>query len=250
MIFYHFESDIGKKRTLNEDSYGHCTSADGSVRFFIVADGMGGHNAGEVASKMAVETFIQAASAFDATHIRLSSLPDRLSKFIKETVFKIDRKIIKKARSGDNCFGMGTTAVMCAVFGKTAVIGNVGDSRAYIANKYTGVKQITVDHSYVEELKKSGYLTQEEVANHPKKNAITRALGFLEEEGADIFIKELSRGERILLCTDGLNSMVSDEAIADIVNGNLFLTLACKKLIKTANDNGGTDNITVAVIQP
>ncbi|MBQ8164999.1 MAG: Stp1/IreP family PP2C-type Ser/Thr phosphatase [Clostridia bacterium] len=250
MIFFHFESDIGKKRTLNEDSYGYCVSADGSVRFFIVADGMGGHNAGEIASKMAVDTFVEAASAFDATHIRSSSMPDRLSKFIKDTVFKIDRKIIKKSRGGDNCFGMGTTAVICAVFGRTVVIGNVGDSRAYIANKYTGIKQITVDHSYVEELKKSGYLTQEEVDNHPKKNAITRALGFLEEEGADVFIKELSRGERIILCTDGLTSMVSDEKISEIVNGNLFLTLACKKLVKCANENGGTDNITVAVIQP
>lgn len=250
MIFFHFESDIGKKRTLNEDSYGHCTSADGSVRFFIVADGMGGHNAGEIASRMAVDTFIECASAFDATHIRTSSMADRLGKFIKDTVFKIDRKIIKKSRGGDNCFGMGTTAVVCAVFGRTAVIGNVGDSRAYIVNKYTGAKQITVDHSYIEELKKGCRLTREEIENHPKKNAITRALGFLEEEGADIFVKEISRGEKIVLCTDGLTSMVKDKKIAEIINSNLFLTLACKKLIKCANDNGGADNITVAVIQP
>jgi len=250
VIFFHFESDIGKKRTLNEDSYGHCTSADGSVRFFIVADGMGGHNAGEIASRIAVDTFIECASAFDATNIRPSSMPDRLGKFIKDTVFKIDRKIIKKARGGDNCFGMGTTAVICAVFGRKAVIGNVGDSRAYIANKYTGVKQITVDHSYVEELIKGGHLTRDEISNHPKKNAITRALGFLEEEGADIFVKDISRGERIILCSDGLTSMVPDETISDVVNGNLFITLACKKLIKIANENGGADNITVAVIQP
>jgi len=250
LIFFHFESDIGKKRTLNEDSYGHCTSADGSVRFFIVADGMGGHNAGEIASKTAVDTFIECASEFDAAHIRPTSMPDRLSKFIKDTVFKIDRRIIKKSRGGDNCFGMGTTAVICAIYGKKAVIGNVGDSRAYIANKYTGIKQITVDHSYVEELIRSGHLTREEVNNHPKKNAITRALGFLEEKGADVFVKDISKGERILLCSDGLTSMVPDKKIADIMNGNLFVTLACKKLIKCANDNGGTDNITVAVIQP
>ena len=250
MVFFHFESDIGKKRTLNEDSYGYCTSADGSVRFFIVADGMGGHNAGEIASKLAVDTFIEHASAFDATGIRASSMPKRLSNFIKETVFVIDRKIIKKARSGENCFGMGTTAVICALYGRKAVIGNVGDSRAYIANRYTGIKQFTVDHSYIEELIRSGHLTEEEIENHPQKNAITRALGFLEEQGADVFVKDVARGERILLCSDGLTSMVSDEKISDIVNGNLFITLACKKLVKCANDNGGTDNITVAVIHP
>lgn len=250
MIFFHFESDIGKKRTLNEDNYGHCMSADGSVRFFIVADGMGGHNAGEIASKIAVDTFIECAAAFDGTGIRPTSMPDRLGKFIKDAVYKIDRKIVKTSRGGENCFGMGTTAVICALFERKAIIGNVGDSRAYIANKFTGVRQITVDHSYVEELIKSGHLSREEVENHPKKNAITRALGFLEDQGADIYVKEISRGERIVLCTDGLTSMVKDDKIADIVNGNLFVTLACKKLIKCANENGGTDNITVAVIQP
>ena len=235
---------------LTEDSCGHCLSADGSVHFFIVADGMGGHNAGEIASRIAVDTFIDRASAFDASNIRQSSLPDRLSNFIRDTVFTIDRKIIKSARSKEGCFGMGTTAIMCALFGKTVVIGNVGDSRAYIVNKITGIKQITVDHSFVEELVRSGQISREEMEKHPKKNAITRALGFLEEEGADIFVKNLARGERLLLCSDGLNSMVPDEKIEEIVNRSGFVKSACKKLIECANNNGGADNITVAIIQP
>ncbi len=235
-----FETNKGLMRENNEDNF--IVEEFERYSLFAVADGMGGHKAGEVASTIAIDV------------IREFFINNQGKDTFKPPTFIIDSielsnyKIREEAKTNPDYFGMGTTVTM-AVLDKssdTIYIGNVGDSRAYLVRDGE-IKQITTDHTYVNELLKDGEITLEEAKNHPKKNVITRALGGEEYVHADIFEIEFYENDIFLLCTDGLTTHVSDDKILEIIQ-KYGTRESVGKLIKSANDSGGTDNITIIIV--
>lgn len=240
-------SDIGKVRATNEDSVGSISSKDGKVRFFIVADGMGGHLAGEVASRMATELFLQEAAGYSYKGV------EELRDFLPEAVGRIDGAIAKKAQTSSSCSDMGTTAVIYAAAGDCGLFCNVGDSRGYLIRDGKLI-QVTKDHSLIQSMVDRGYVFESEENKVPFRHAITRALGCMgdakEGEVCDIFEIVPQKGDAVLLCSDGLTSMLSDEEILPVVSrDNLSAEDVCRKLVEEANLRGGFDNITVSVIR-
>lgn len=225
-------TDAGRKRRRNEDSF---------VReppLFAVADGMGGAQAGEVASRLA-------AAAFREFHEADELDPEeRVATIIQEA----NRRIYERARSDAQASGMGTTITAALVSGGSVAIGHVGDSRAY---RLRGGKleQLTEDHSLVADLVRSGRLTPEEADTHPQRSVITRALGTDLEVDVDTFTVEAEAGDLFLLCSDGLTTMVDDEEIAQMVANADSLEHATKALVKAANRAGGEDNVTVVLFR-
>lgn len=230
------ETDVGMKRKENEDNF--LCSQKSSRCILAVADGMGGHNAGAVASSVV----ISAIEDYAKKHDMFENTP----KMIRNAISYANEIVFLQACSHKERAGMGATVVMAVTSGRKAVIGNLGDSRAYIVAK-DGVIQITEDHSFVNELLKNGLITKEEARNHPKKNEIMKAVGIGNEVFPDIFEVELKTDEALLLCSDGLTNMVTDERICEIVNEYEDEKEAVGKLIEEANRNGGTDNITVVM---
>lgn len=227
-MLFAYETDKGKRRDKNEDSV---YAAD---NLFIVADGMGGHNAGEVASDMAVKIISE----------RLSSVMGNLREEISDAIAEANMKIHEAADGGLS--GMGTTVDVCMCAGHNIHIGHVGDSRVYLIHDDV-MEKITVDHSYVEMLLQKGKITKEEANNYPMKNMITRAVGVSEGVKIDYYEKEVSEGDILLMCTDGLTNAVSEADILSVVQGEKDLKKTAKKLIDAANLNGGPDNITVVI---
>jgi serine/threonine protein phosphatase PrpC len=225
-------TDAGRKRRRNEDSF---------VReppLFAVADGMGGAQAGEVASRLA-------AAAFREFHEADELDPEeRVATIIQEA----NRRIYERARSDAQASGMGTTITAALVSGDSVAIGHVGDSRAY---RLRGgrLEQLTEDHSLVADLVRSGRLTPEEADTHPQRSVITRALGTDLEVDVDTFTVEARAGDLFLLCSDGLTTMVDDEEIAQMVANADSLEHATKALVKAANRAGGEDNVTVVLFR-
>ena len=236
-------TDIGNKRNANQDFCGYHVADKYEIAFFFVADGMGGHNAGEIASSMAAITFIDASKDFFDV-----DSDKGLERFIVHTVKKANSLIYKRAQINSALKGMGPTLVAAAVTEKFFMIANVGDSRAYAVEDQE-IKQITRDHSYVQYLVEQGLIDDTDARNHPRKNEITRALGAGEDVEVDIFVGEYKKGSYLLLCSDGLTNMISDEDIRTsiIEKNNVFD--ACEELIQKANNAGGTDNISVALIK-
>jgi serine/threonine protein phosphatase PrpC len=235
-----FETNKGLMRENNEDSF--IVEDYDTYCLYAVADGMGGHKAGEVASSIVIEEmskyFISSAEKKDF----------KPPLFIAESVRMSNDKIRQEAFKNEECLGMGTTLAM-AVIDKAQnliYIGNIGDSRVYLLRNKE-LKQITSDHTYVNELMKEGKISPEEAKTHPKRNVITRALGSEEVVHADIFELELLDNDILLLCTDGLTTHVSDDRILEIIN-EYGPSQSVKKLIQQANDNGGTDNITIIIV--
>ena len=240
-------SDTGKVRELNEDNVGCFVSKDKAVRFYIVADGMGGHLAGEVASQMAVEIFGEAACKFEYSD------EEALRSFLSEIVDVINKKIRKKSSESEKCRNMGTTAVIYAATESFGLFCNVGDSRGYIISD-EGIKQITKDHSLVQSMIDDGYIFGDEAQKHHFSHVITRALGFLktdkeDEKTCDLFKVQPMTGEMVILCSDGLTNMIEDEDICKTVLAASSLEDAGKELVRIANENGGHDNITVSLIR-
>lgn len=231
----HGLTDVGKQRSLNEDSFYFESTKKGFL--MIVSDGMGGHNAGEVASAMAVKAISEYAKAND-----IFSDPE-IS--LRQAVSYANQKIFEKACENSSMQGMGATLVVAAGNSKKVCIANVGDSRAYLIGKEQ-IRQITKDHSYVYELQKSGVITPEEAKTHPRRNEILKALGIAPEVYPDIFLVDTEKTDKLLLCTDGLTGHVSDKEILAIVNG-YSRKVAVEALIKLANEYGGSDNITVVL---
>lgn len=229
------KTDVGKTRTLNEDSFYFETTPKGYV--MIVADGMGGHNAGEIASSMAVEAIREYMAAHD-----IFSDPEVM---VREAIRFANEKVFRTACEKQSLQGMGTTLVMAIGSGKNLCVANVGDSRAYLVSKEK-ITQITKDHSFVNELVKKGLLTPEEAKTHPKSNIILKALGIEADLYPDIFMIEKKRTDKILLCTDGLSGMVSDREIYEVMN-RFSRKNSCNELVRLANEYGGADNITVVV---
>jgi len=239
-------SDKGMVRQINEDSfYIPSETDDNSIMLFIVADGMGGHMAGEVASKEAVDAvvrYINENYEKEAKNVR-----SNLINLINESILYANKQIYEKSLSDFNLSGMGTTFAIALIHKESLYIGHVGDSRIYLLRK-NNLYQLTRDHSYVEELVSSGTITREEAANHPQKNIITRALGTEEVVEIDICVRKFYKNDTLILCTDGLSNMIDEETIKTTVENSETSKEAAEKLVALANDAGGADNITVVIV--
>lgn len=233
-------SDIGRKRRINEDNY-H-VEENGSFPYAIVADGMGGHQAGEVASLMTVDII----SNHIAKYLKEGLDYVEASEVVRRAFISANRIIYDYAMNHYKVMGMGTTATLAMIFGDRIITAHVGDSRAYMIDDYS-IRQITRDHSYVQELVTLGRITPQEAKTHSKKNFITRAMGAEENVRVDIGIAPYF-GERLLLCSDGLTNLVEDDEIFNFVNYSEDLQGAVKSMVDLANYRGGTDNITAVVI--
>ncbi|NMM65637.1 Stp1/IreP family PP2C-type Ser/Thr phosphatase [Clostridium sp. P21] len=233
-------SDVGNVRKINEDSVGFYQSENFDI--YVIADGMGGHNAGEVASKLAVDTTIDYIKSF-ISFIDTESMKETLTSGIKLA----NEKIFSLSKSKDELNGMGTTITACLVKENNMIVANVGDSSCYIM-RYGGIVKITKDHSLVQQLVDEGSITEEEAVSHPNKNIITRALGTNINVDIDIFDVDLSDALKIILCTDGLSNGVNLNEMYDIIMGNNNQG-ACKQLIELSKLKGGRDNISVIVFE-
>ncbi len=230
------KTNVGVIRKVNEDNYFCWEENDRFI--MVVSDGMGGHKAGSVASFLVVSAIKDYAQKHD--------MFENPSRMIKNAISYANEIVYLQACSHKDRAGMGATVVVAVGKGRKAYIGNLGDSRAYVINQ-NGILQITEDHSYVNELVKNGVLTPEEAKEHPKKNEILKAIGVANGVFPDVFEISLKSSDKLLLCTDGLTNMVEDEAISDIINSKDDNETVLTKLIDLANQNGGTDNITVVV---
>lgn len=237
---YGATTDIGRVRGVNEDNF--LVSEKEPFPYVIVADGMGGHQAGEVASIMAVDI------VENHLHNRLneSMSADTVSDEIRRAFIAANSIIYTYAKNHYKIMGMGTTLTLAMVYKGKLITANVGDSRAYLIGD--GIEQITRDHSYVQELVRRGEITREQAKNHPRKNYITRAVGAEIALKADVSIRDYN-GEKILLCSDGLTNMVDDSEILRVMKNTDSLQHGVQELVDMANAAGGYDNITIAVLE-
>lgn len=237
------KTHIGKIRNKNEDSY----YVDEENNFiFIVADGMGGHNAGEIASKMAAEKVSEYINNnFDSV---CATNDEDISKLIKEAINEGNTEIYKQSLSFENWDGMGTTITMALFLNNKVYLGHVGDSRAYLLRN-GDLTQLTEDHTLVCELVKNGSITEVEAKTHPKRNVITKALGTQINPLPDIISYDIYDGDIIILCTDGLTNVVDNYLIKKSFLNNSNLQFACDYLVDQANKKGGFDNITLIAIR-
>lgn len=237
----HGMTDIGQNRVMNQD-YIFCSKTPiGTLpNLFIVADGMGGHKAGDLASSYAVEVFL------NAVKVLKTGSPITV---IGDAIQEVNREVYAKSKSSPDYEGMGTTFVVAVISGKVLYVANVGDSRLYVIGDT--IRQITRDHSLVEEMISLGEIDKKDARNHEKKNIITRAIGVSDKIMADFFEVELSEKEAVLLCSDGLTNMIEETEIFHIVNRKKENTKEkVLHLIELANKNGGRDNISVILIEP
>lgn len=233
-------TDIGRKRKMNQDYVYTSEQPVGPLpNLFLVADGMGGHNAGDYASRLAVESILE--------NIADSSETDPMRNF-DHAIQYANARIRKLASESAELEGMGTTVVAAVCEGKHLYVANVGDSRLYVVNRF-GIRQITKDHSWVEEMVRIGEIEREEARNHPDKNIITRAVGADDTVKTDFFTVQLEEGDEVLMCTDGLTNMLEDEEIRMIVDGARDIVEKAQELVRAANENGGRDNISVILIE-
>ncbi len=232
-------TDVGRVRNINQDCVYCSVEPVGSLpNLFIVADGMGGHRAGDIASRLTVDTCVsQIAKSDGKDYITL----------INDTIVKANDEVIRKAAQSEDYAGMGTTLVVATLFDNVLKVANVGDSRLYIIGD--GIQQITRDHSLVEEMVISGELDRADARSDKRKNIITRAIGGDIRVEAEMFSAELKPDDCVLMCSDGLSNMVDDEHILQIVRESADIDNAAEELICAANDNGGRDNISVVIIK-
>lgn len=240
------KTDIGLIRKVNEDSF-LCEKLDDieNAYLFIVADGMGGHKAGEVASSMAVKEITSHIKQNASKYIHSGG--DVLD-LIRSAVLHANDTIYKTSMAESSCMGMGTTLSMALIKNHTLYVGHVGDSRIYLIRD-NRITRLTEDHSLVAELLKNGSIKPEEANNHPQKNVITRALGSECTLEVDVFQQELDWGDYVIICTDGLSNMVCEEEILDSIENSSDIEDACDELINKAKEKGGFDNITLVIIQ-
>ena len=244
-------TDVGRKRDHNEDAL--LLLPEHQVA--VVCDGMGGHEAGEVASRIAVETvqkFFELARDRNSTWpFRYDPNKDEGANLLSVAAQWANQRIREAAMQGgrgQGRRGMGTTFVACVVRGKKAWFAWVGDSRGYLL-RHGELRPTTSDHSLLNELVKTGRLSDEEIENFQHKNVITRALGMGDHIEVDVSTWDLEPGDLCVVCSDGLTGMVSDQRIAEILDAEQDLARACRGLIEEANENGGIDNITVALMR-
>ncbi|WP_455715585.1 Stp1/IreP family PP2C-type Ser/Thr phosphatase [Anaerosporobacter sp.] len=234
-------TDIGLKRKMNQDFVFCEQNQIGSLpNLFIVADGMGGHKAGDFASRFSVENVVE--------YIRNSKITSPIRLF-EEAIKETNTLLLKEAKENQSLEGMGTTFVISTIVDETLYVANIGDSRLYII--HDDIKQITRDHSLVEEMVQNGEIDKNEARFHPNKNIITRALGASGEANPDFFEVALKKEDIILMCSDGLSNMVDDaEMYAIVTSKKERVNNAVIALVEKANEYGGKDNITAIVVKP
>lgn len=234
-------TDIGKKRKLNQDYvYTSETPVGPLPNLFLVADGMGGHKAGDYASRCAIETIVDyIGRTGDVEPVGI----------LEAAVARANEMVRYKASSDEAYNGMGTTLVAATIEGNRMRVANVGDSRLYVVGSRK-INQITRDHSYVEEMVRMGEIRRDQARSHPDKNIITRAVGAEENIEVDFFDVTLQPGDIVLMCSDGLTNMIEDEEIRMILQGKRDLVEKAESLVNAANNNGGKDNIAVVLIDP
>jgi protein phosphatase len=237
-----FKTDTGKVRSHNEDNGGVFINERGQY-LAIVADGMGGHKAGEVASQCAV------------THLKdkwqqlgQALTPAEAEEWFRTNIAAVNRQILQYSRENEEYEGMGTTIVAVIVTDKFATVANIGDSRCYVLND-DGYSQLTEDHSFVNELVKTGQITPEDAAIHPRKNIVLKAVGTESEIEMDTKTVTFEKGDKILLCSDGLSDKVSKDEMEAILKEEGSVGEKADKLIQMANQYGGEDNISLAIIE-
>lgn len=236
-------TDVGRTRDTNQDYFYYSSEPVGNLpNLYLVADGMGGHKAGDLASRFTIENVVRLVESYKDYRDPVTIL----AKAINE----VNEMLIEKSKESEDYEGMGTTLVAATIDGDVLKVANVGDSRLYLIEK--DILQITRDHSLVEDMVRMGMIDKEEAKTHYKKNVITKAIGVADDRTAtpDIFEIEISDGEKLLLCSDGLTNMVEDYEIKKIVTKNERIEDAVRALIDQANENGGKDNISAILIQP
>lgn len=230
---------VGQKRSINQDYIYFSDDSVGNLpNLYIVADGMGGHKAGDKASSFAVEEFVNYIQNAQEEHPLV---------LMRNAMDSVNEALFQLAVSKPEYEGMGTTFVAAVVMDDCLYFMNIGDSRLYILDEE--LKQISMDHSLVEELVRKGQLTKEEARNHPQKNVITRAVGVDSHVKADYFQVPMEEVKTILLCSDGLTNMITEQTIKYVLENTKSIQKAAEALIGLANDNGGLDNISVVIIE-
>ena len=235
-------TDIGMRRKMNQDFVSATDESVGRLpNLYLLADGMGGHKAGDFASRFTVRETLRLAAANRESDIH---------GILEEAIHGVNHSLYTTASMRDDLRGCGTTVVAaCVESGGMLCTANVGDSRLYVSGK-GGLRQITIDHSLVEEMILAGSLDAKKARSHPDKNVITRAVGAEEDVDIDFFNTQLEQGDLVLMCSDGLTNMVEDEEIQRILLENGTLESKARKLIMTANLNGGLDNVSVILMDP
>lgn len=240
-------TDVGLARQMNQDAcrheiFGSDSWTGGAVHLLAVADGMGGYRAGEVASQLALETVANEIS-------RAVDTGEPLDAALEGAMAAANRRVVKRGLSDPECAGMGTTVTVAVVSGGMLHMGHIGDSRAYLV-RGGHLTQITHDHSLVGELVRNGDLTEAEAQVHPQRNILTQAFGSDLRVKADLSAQPLEAGDMIVLCTDGLTSVVPTAEIEQILSATPTLDEATRRLVDLANERGGFDNVTVLVAGP
>jgi protein phosphatase len=253
------KTDIGQKRTLNQDSY----AMEPDLGLFVVADGMGGHKGGEIASSIAVSVIVQQVRAGQNS-------PDwQPGSLLKDAIIKANEAIYTRSTQEPALRGMGTTTTAILFKDHQMIIGHVGDSRCYYFSQQSGTEpdtasnvidsiwQLTRDHSLVQEKLRAGLITREEVKGDQLRNVITRSVGYEEKVNVELYEMQVSPGDTFLLCSDGLSGLTEDSTMLEIIQTYLThgtnrdnpLEKATEKLVERANANGGDDNITAVMVQ-
>lgn len=243
MIKAYAKSDVGKARDINEDSFYITEDPFSKIQLFILADGMGGCNAGEIASMQAVtsaKNYIE--NSFEAT----PKDKDSLIQLVASSIEYANMVVYEHSKEDKNLEGMGTTLEVCLIYNNRAFIGHVGDSRIYRIRK-DFIRKLTQDHSYVQKLVQEGTITKEEAEHHPKKNMLMKALGCNAFVEPDVMVKGFQKEDILLICSDGLTNMVEIEDIYQTIKKDF--EQATKELIEKANEQGGLDNITLITIK-
>lgn len=236
-----FLTDRGQVRGHNEDSGGVYYNSTGQL-LAVIADGMGGHQAGDIASEMAVSIIQDKWQKSNELKV-----PEETEAWLAEILLHVNHEIYELASKKEGLAGMGTTIVVIINSGDFITIAHIGDSRCYIQNE-NGFKQITEDHSLVNELVRSGQISKEDAEQHPRKNIVLKALGTEEKVDADISSLSLEEGDKLLLCSDGLTDKISNNKILEFITSNQTLKQIGQDLINLANERGGEDNISLIII--
>ena len=243
------KSDIGRERKTNEDFY-YVSKPEDKIRLFILADGMGGYSAGEVASKMATE----AVKEYIFEHFEECKInKEQTEEMIKLAIDYANNKVFEQSMSNSEMTGMGTTIDVCLIYNSKLYIGHIGDSSVYRIRK-DFMRKITRDDSYVQTLIEDGTITKEEAFNHPKKNMITKAVGCERKVESNVYSKTFIKGDILLMSSDGLTNMIKENEIFELIkkyneNEEENRKDIAEILVEKANENGGLDNITVIVIK-